>query len=363
MTVLFISPVPKVSAQGRDKQTYSFYDSTIGQVKSSGKLIGNTRAKDAQVVLKFTPNFDTLEYKTGLDEKILNPYKGNTEMGFPENIVNQEYITLQTFYEIQDGVPFGTYTSKMKSNANIFNFSFLNKNAVLPEVTFIENFQLTLYDRVNRFDDTTARGRFAILLLKNHPRIAASKQVMNPVVHQFYISSENEAVEEQRKKQDLIDTATFEKVSLFRNTSEFKTYQVAVLCTQKDSTPIVKGNANFETCKERISSFLSEGRQQKENIEKFLNIVELSKNKNEKARFEIKYLIQQAFNTDIFTSRDGYIWWLSKASTPNMGKHADLQKLENILLTEYLAFNPEADVTNWYSELLKELIAKKVRIE
>ena len=46
-----------------------------------------------------------------------------------------------------------------------------------------------------------------------------------------------------------------------------------------------------------------------------------------------------------------------------MGKHADLQKLENILLTEYLAFNPEADVTNWYSELLKELIAKKVRIE
>jgi len=129
MTVLFISPVPKVSAQGRDKQTYSFYDSTIGQVKSSGKLIGNTRAKDAQVVLKFTPNFDTLEYKTGLDEKILNPYKGNTEMGFPENIVNQEYITLQTFYEIQDGVPFGTYTSKMKSNANIFNFSFLNKNA------------------------------------------------------------------------------------------------------------------------------------------------------------------------------------------------------------------------------------------
>lgn len=351
--IIFISPVERVSALGRDRQVYTYIDEQTKELKT-GQPMRKTKAQDAGVTLTFIPDYENLRYITGLWEEIENPYYEDPNV--PESISKSKKITKQNLLEIKHNVLLNTYTSQM-TGGGIFKAS---RSKEKVETTFIEKFAVVLYDRPNRFTDETPRGELAITMLKNHPRVAPSKDEVNPSLHWFYISQENEEISEQMKRQDLIDSCTFEKITLFRQSSEMTTYKVGSLCLYSDGIPAVKGNMSFDAVKQQINTYLSAGKSQSHNCNKFLTIMELLK--ENKDLFEIKYLVQQALNTDVIKIRDGYVFWTSQKDKPNLYKWSSLEKLEGYLTQEMLSQTTE-DVQNGYSDLVKELIKKGVRIE
>ena len=362
MTTLFISPVPRVSAQGREKQTYSFVDHITGNIVPTGQPMRKQKADGAGSRIKFSPDYENMRLKTGLDELVDNPFYGSTSGNIPQHVKEATKITKQTLFEIEDGVPAGTYTNQM-TGGGIFR---LKQSTDLSKIqpNFMETFEVILYDRVNIFNDLSPRGRMAIQLLKSHPRVAPDKNSVNSTVHTFYVSEENEAMVEKLRKQEQIDEANYEKVNLFKKAGEFIVYKVGSLCMYKDNRPVVKGQATPDLVKQQINAYLADGKHQMENVDKFMKIIEmLNGGKEGKQRFDIKYLIQQAFNVNVLDARDGYIYWNSKSGTANMYKFADGLKLENLILAESLIYNPDEGQTNAYGDLLNEVIKKGGRIE
>lgn len=358
MNVIFISPVVKKSAQGRDLQHYAHINER--KELELGPLKLQTRAENSVYRAMFPLDILESKYKTGLEELVTNPFYGSENTTIPESVRNAPQITLQTLYEIESDLPLGTLTSV--ATQTMFN----TNTAKVKEdsASFIGKFSIDLFPRVNRFDDTTLRGKLAIQLAKSHPRIAPSKEDANPAVHYFYISEENESVLEANKRQDYIDNVIASKVQLLRSTSEFKCYQVAVLCTMKDGTPIVKGDTNLDQIKVKLNSYLDPTSSKfKDNSTKFMSIMDLVSNKNETNRLFVKYLLQQALNIKIMENRDGYIYWYSKSNTPNMGRHSDMLKLENLLLAEMNVYDATSEATNWYGELEKECQSKGIRLK
>ena len=94
-----------------------------------------------------------------------------------------------------------------------------------------------------------------------------------------------------------------------------------------------------------------------------MSLIEMLNTKEGKQRFEIKYLIPQAFNVRVLRAEDGFIFWDSKSGTKHMYKHNDDKKFENLILNDYLVYNPDEDQTNAYKDLLNEVIQKGGRVE
>jgi len=359
MNVLFVSPVTRKSPQGREKQTYAYVGNN-GQIEF-GQQKRQDRSEKATTRLMFCGDYNKQQYVTGLDEMVTNPFYGSTDASIPDKFRQAETIKLQHVYELQEGMPIDTLQTRLTQ----FIFNTVNRpDAIENKASYIGNFSVDLYARTNRFDDTTIRGKLAIMLLKNHPKVASSKDVANPAVHHFYISEENEDIQELMRKTDLVEQVIAEKVNLQQNSSEFKCYQVASLCLYKNGNPCVIGNANHTTVKTQLSAYLdSNSKNFKDNATKFLSLIEMIKDKKEKDRFYVKYIIQQAINSRVFDVRDGWIYWPSKSGEPNMGKHNNALKLENLLLSEYVVFDPSNDASNWFGDLLKECVNKGVRVE
>ncbi len=376
--VIFVSPVNRIPTQGRDKQAFTIIDPKTGELTVT-KGMGKTKEFGTASEYSFPFNARTNRLVTGLDATIPNPIKGlTTEEAMEkyslshywrdqvESLVNQSEIKKQTWYEILDDTTPGYYTSEIAGNVTIFN---MTKSTKIPEnPNFLQRFKIILYDSPNRFEDDgtreTSRGRLAIELIKVHDRIAKSKQEINSARHHFYISEENEAEMEKMRKQDLLDEATYRKRDLQLKASDYKNYQVASLLTTYQNANIVYGNVTKDMVKQKVNAYLGEGSHQVENIQKFLKITEMLDSKEGRERFEIMYLVQQAVNCNVFTVRDGYYVWNSKAGTPNMYKHSNYDKLISLLQAESKNWNPkDTETTNWYGDLYNELKTKNIWIE
>ncbi len=376
--IVYVNPVPRIATQGRDKQVFTTIDPRTGEA-IPGTRMDKTKEFGTQSEYSFPYNPRTNRLETGLDVSIPNPiYQLSAEEAMEnyslshvwrehlEKLVTQKEIKKQTWYEILDDVQPGFYTSELAARMTIFNFSKSTKTDQSPN--FLERFKIILYDHPNRFEDDgtkeTSRQRLSIELIKVHNRIANSKREMNPTTHHFYISEENEAEMEKMRKQDIIEEAMFLKVKLQREATDYKNYQVASLLTQKNGKPLVEGSATPSKVKRDLSTYLSEGSTQMENIDKFNKVMSLLDSKEGRDRFEIMYLVQQAVNTGVISVRDGYYIWNSKAGTPNMHKHINYDKFIALLLSERKSFDPKDTVTtNWYSDLFNEVKDKGALIE
>lgn len=372
-TIIYVSPVPRTSAQGRDKRSFHFID-PVSQRLEKGNVMGQNKESGAEARYMFQPLHNQGKYRTGLDEKITNPFKDLTvdyvmnEYNLPlewrielEKIVSYPEITKQSYYEILHGQVPGFYKTTYNAQDSIFTYypgKQVNKNA-----SYIATFVLTLYDRANRFTDETPRGAMAIQLIKNHSKIAPDKKSVNPVQHDYYISEENEAEMEKMRKQDIIDEAMFEKIHLQRNATDYKNYQVASMCTTVDHKPIVKGVTTREQVKTAFNNYLGDGRDQMKNIDKFLEVIDLLKSPETKDLFEVKYLVGQGYINGVLGRRDGYTFWYSKSNEPSKYKWTSDTAFINFILTEYNTYNPDEQGQNWYIDLLNEVKAKGARIE
>lgn len=373
ITVLFVNPVPRLSAQGRHKQVFTMHGKTGELVPTTGMQKNKEFGVPSEY--SFPYNHVTNKLHTGLDKMIPNPFIGLEPETIIENyglsqdwlkqlehIVKQETIKLQTKYEILDNVSYNTYTNEIAGGMTIFNTPSI-KAANIVQPNFLQSFKLVLYDKPNRFTDETPRGRLAIALIKIHPKIAKNRTTANAAVHEWYISEENEAQIEKLKKQDIIDDATHTWVELKRNATAYTIYRVGCLLKWHDNRPVTKGTVNNEKCKNDISDYLNDSSSYRmDNIEKFIKITDIY-NKDED-RFNVMYLVQQAINTGVIDIRDGFYVWHSKSGTPNMYKHSDYEKLISLLQQEYNNYNPDdTTVTNWFKDLLNEVVSKGIWIE
>jgi hypothetical protein len=373
ITTLYVNPVPRTSAQGRHKQMFTIFEKT-GEIKPTVNMHKN-REFGVHSEYPFLLNTQSGKLQTGLDKPVDNIFKGLDistiieQYGLSQDwakqleiIVKQDQIKLQTKYEIFDNVSYNHYTNEVAGNSTIFNsISSANKEVKTPN--YLQKFSVHLFDKPNRFTDETPRGRLSIALIKQHPRIAKSKAVLNSSIHDWYISEENEAVMEKMKRRDIIEEAMASLFNLKNDNTSFVTYKVATLLTNNENKVIVKGKVSDSRVKEALSDYIGDGQNQMENINKFLKIFKMLKAKDDRQKFDILYLVQQGVNTNVLTVRDGYLIWNSKSGTPNMYKHTDYDKFVNLILQEYLNYNEKENVTNWYKDLYEEVSSKGVWFE
>jgi len=374
-TILFVSPVPRIASQGRDRQRFTVINPKTGQLEQ-GKSLEKNREVGTSVTLKFPLDNYTGRYVTGLDELIPNPiYLSEVDTVFSQynlspkwqelipKLVKQQMIARQTYFEILDNVDPDYYTTIAKGGT-MLNFQ---PNQLLNRTpTFIESFSVEFFDRPNRFVDDTPRQRMAIQLIKIHNRIAKSKMEANPVEHYFYISEENEAEMEKMRKQDMLDTALYEKIKLQREASEFMNYKVASLLTTYQDRPIVKGVTTRDGVKQALNNYLNDRTHQLGNVEKFNRIIDLLKSSEGKHRLEVMYLGQQALNTKVIEVKDGYLIWHSRSATKDKYKWTDYEKFISFIVSEMLVFDPtneDTSIVNWYNELFQEVKSKNAWIE
>lgn len=369
--IIFVNPVHRIPTQGRDKQVFTTIDPKTGEAIPSYGM-NKTKEFGTATTLSFQFNPTTNRLQTGLDVSVANPFyqlepsevvdKYSLSHYWKEQlpfIVNKKEIKKQTLYEIYDDVAPGYYTSEV--TGTIFN---LKRFKDIPQPNYLQSFSITLYDGPNRFTDETPRGRLAIQLIENHSVIAKNKNSANSGMHMFYVSELHEAERENAKKQDIIDEATWEKVNLQKNGSDYMNYKISCLLTTNSGRPLIQGEESREGVKNALSTYLNDKSHQMENIDKFLKLINMLKEKEAKERLDIMYLIQQAVNTKVMDIKNGYYIWNSKRGVPNMEKHNNYDKLVSLLQNESKVWNPkDPSVTNWYGDLYNEVKDKGIWLE
>jgi hypothetical protein len=371
-----VNPVPRSSAQGRDKQIFTVIGKNRELIPT--KSMGVSKDLEVPTYLMFEPNYETNKLITGLDEMVVNPFKGKDvstlqqEFGLPsqwmsllDNIVSQDKINLQTYYEILDGVDPDYYTSKITGTMFTHRGDIRN----LPEPTFLEKFKVIFYEKPNVFEDDgtvkTSRSRLAIQLIKNNNKIAEKRSAVNGSLHFYYISEENEAEKALNKKRDVIKQAYKLLADLQDKHTDYTQYKVASILYLPNGNTLLKDKVASDKIKAVLDDYvMTDGSGQMSNIDKFLTVVGLLNTKDGLIKFDIQYLVQQALNKSVISVRDGNYIWHSKSDSPNVYKFNSYDKLINFLILEFKIFNPkDKSVTNWYKELLDEVKIKDVWVE
>ena len=374
-TILFVNPVPRTSAQGRHLQQFMILDPSNGDLRPSRKSAMNKVAEDDTThCYEFPMNGNTHRLETGLDTLFKNPFKDmdaseisstyslGVEWQEPlKEVVKQNKITRQMYFEILANVAPGFYTSEI-IGGTIFNEGWRNAAKKAPK-NYLQKFKIHLYPRPNRFASDTPRGRLAMELIKMHPSIAPSLELANTSLHNFYISEENEAEVRINEKRDKIAEANYYYYTFKQKETPLKRYQLAILLKDAHGHTVVKGELSDDKVTHALNTYISEtSPRQMDNVEYFIEKCTLLESSEGSERFEIEYLIQQAYNTNVMTNMDGYIIWHSQKDKSNVSKFTDVNKLISFLLSEYKK-DDDSDTNNWYNTLLKELKLKGVRID
>lgn len=371
---IWVNPVKRISAQGRHKQVYSFIDSNSNLVAT--RSMDKIKEDGVTEVFHFPRNAETNKLVTGLDRQIDNPFLGAN----PEEIkvqfnlssdwdtmlnvvVKSPKIKKQTYYEMIDSTEPNFYTNETTYN---MTQPLEYKNRQGKEKNFLESFQVILYPRGNRFDSSTSRGRLAIEMMKVLNRVANSEGLINPSLHTWFISEENESVIEGKKRRDVYEKATALLYNLKNNQPEFELYKIGSVLKRLDNNPVIVGKVSKNSLEEKISAHLNEtGDNQIIFLERFIELAEALNTSEGQVSNLIKYTIQQALNTGVISFRDGNYIWHSKSNQPALYKiTSDYDKLIAFFTREYNNFNPtDKETSNWFNELKNELINKDVRFE
>lgn len=355
---VYVLPVQRQSVQGRSNYTFGTKN---GEVNAE-----RTFARGVKKVFPFAGNTDGTALATGLETYIENPYfeqdynnlseelrpKSNWRLKL-EEIKTQEQITLQTLYEILDNVPEGTY-SPLKAGVSM---SSSNMAIALKTwtPTFLENFRIYLEDGTNVFTNETQRGRLAIQLVRNHPKIAPDKKSINPNYHEFYIAQQDEALEERAGKRNTVMYAVTELGVLKEKlkAEPFLLYQMAVVLG------CVRGNVSTKVVDDELATWVWEQKKignltQEQRISDFEDLLPLFENTEGLDKMYIKYLIKQALNSNIIINEKGKYLWLSQRKIENLFDLGTSKKGVETFFYNELS-KAEAEVDSHVSTLETEL--------
>lgn len=374
-----VLPVERTSPQGRHNQVYAFINDNQELIQTRSMK----RTKEDNVIEKITfpRSMSKNKLLTGLDDLISNPFKGLN----PDEIVEQydlnssvwantlsrivelDKIKRQTYYEILDGVDEDYYNSKLTYDIMNPN-SYKGKN---KDKTYLEDFHVILYPRPNSFSSDTPRGRLAIQVLEEQAKasgskIAASKLDVNPSVHNWYLSINNEEEIEAAGKRDMLKKAMHCLYVLENDYTEFDAYKIATILTSTNGESLVKGRVSNSAVKSALDQYINAPASiQQDNLDTFISLFEEYKSMEGSERALMKYYVQQALNTGVLLMRDGWILWPSQKDMPNIYKlNNDINKVINFFGKEYVNYNPDdKETTNFFRELYLELTLHNVRVD
>lgn len=309
---------------------------------------------------------------TGLDEVIDNPFyerelnelddsnkPGSHWVDKYDSLKQREKIDLQTYYEILDNMPQGTYTSVsgLKTMAEI-GTDVETMKATKP--TFLDKFNVFLSEGTNIFANDSQRGRLGQLACERHPKVANSRDLVNEDVHEFYIGSAEEAVVEKNRKINRVMDALADLREVQRNYDQFTSYQMAVILD------LVTGDTSDATVELALKDFVWEKKKSNKGtqvvrLDEFASKYEMLK--NDPDRLYIQYLIKQALNTGVFmTSGTRHIMWPNKRGMDNLyDLGTNTRKIEQMFFEQLELYDPGIDAENWYNDLVTELKLKGVR--
>jgi len=377
---LIVRPVIRSSdPQGRRLQKHVMVDH-LGSVLETSM----NKTKEFETIENFTFDSDNNKLVTGLDELIPNKLKGSEPMEIINKyalddtwsidqlkvILSSDNITKQTYYEIIDGMSRNFYTSKRPYSKilpnSIFHYPSNDKgDGNADDRTFLQKFKVTLVDGSNVFDDSTITGRFSILLLQNHRKIASGKTTMNNNEHHFYIAEREEDIKEASSRNNLINLSVYELVKLQNETTNLTRYKVISTLTDHNGQPLIAGEMSDYAIDGILNSYLKDNanKHQFENVNKFIAATKLLKSKEGLEILEVKYAIQQALNKNVIYITDNKYVWGSKKLEPNVYTHASLNKLEKFFISEYEKYDEDDELSNYYGDLVKELQTKGVKFK
>lgn len=341
-----------------------------GSGQNTGKTIGHNKAEGVRDRLQFVGDRQKGLFKTGLTEHMSNPFRGEEivrlrgRFRLPNSwkdellkeIVDAETISLQNYYEILDGVDYDFYTSRMRD-------ALLGTNTVLApdktNATFIEKFAIDLIPGTNVFTTETSRGRIAIQLLKNHPMVAPSMDVVNGSQHIWMIVQEAE--EEMKKNKDYREENKASAVmsKLEESHTEFAMYQIAVVLG------LVSGETTKAVVEAALNRYIREsGTDKSVRISKFMETTNWFF--TELDRFTVQYYVAQGLNVNVLYSGGGYVFWgkYKDQSREERYQWNSKEVLVNFLLEEHKKFDPKKkNEDNGFFSLMTDLVERGVKIK
>lgn len=366
-TRIIVKPVPQESFQRRHLAPVKVWDPIKKEMVDTGHVSGKRKAKGATEILRFAPDRDKGKYMTGGEEVVQNPFLGADPLeirgrySLPstwepklEKILQAEHITRQIWYEILDGVEPDYYTNSMSQDMLRGNLVF-RMDFSKPR-SYIETFEVTLYDGSNTFHGDTTRGRWGIQMMMNHPLVARDKFTYSASYHNWYIAEQDEEEIERVKLDDLENDAITALRYVQEQFPEFTLYQVAVILR------LVRGDASRMLVKDQLNRYIkSKDRDKVQKIEQFLKVVDMLKTMP--TRFHVTYLLRTAEDTGVVKYDAGFLLWISKQTIPTMYRWRNDEQFITRMQAEMEQYNPEdMTQTNYFKELELEVKGRGGRI-
>lgn len=361
---VFVVPVPRTSYQKRGNYTVISPKGT--RLPANRQMARGVSRPFGFVTIAGNPS--TLA--TGLDDHISNPYLDKNLEEIParyrprdswenkfKNIKKEKTITRQMLYEIIDNVPEGFYTSK--KNTPLMSASTATADtfkAVQP--SFLEEFKIHLNEGTNSFSNTSQRGRLGIQILESHPKIALRKEDINVDIHDFYIASQEEVLEEQTRKDTRFIDVIVRLDSVIKDYDPLIAYQFCV------AVKAAKGNISQKLAIRKLTEYVMEekrinGYEQDQRWNMF-NII-FNAFKDAPSSLYASYLIEQAFHEGIFKNVGGEIIWPSQRGRDNWyNLGANPVKLRDIVLNSINEYDPDLGEDNLFAFLEAEIKAKGI---
>lgn len=375
---VYVNPVERVSPQGRDRQSYQIIDKS-GNIKNTTNL-KKTREPDTGVVYSFPFNTKSGKLYTGLSELVINPYHGMDVTDLSQMFeIHREYIDLLPAFVKKERVTYQELLELKHGKApndyhNGSGFTMFNAPSDMSKFDEgkgeLAKLRLVLYPRPNMFKTDTIVSELKIAMidaLVKAGKIAKSKDLANPSIHEFYVSEDNEEETNLAKKRDLIEAAVYKLVKLKNESPNFKAYQFATVLRTKNNQTLVKGESTPERVKAVLSNYISDtNSDQMEHVERFSKLWDLSVTPEGADKVMVYYTLQQAINTGVILYREKQYLWPSKLSTPDMYElGTSFEKISLLFLKEMNTPIPKGKqvVTNFYQDLMNEVKAKNIKFE
>lgn len=330
---IIIKPVPRRSVQNRRLTVTS----PTGQTTSTDSVPKST------LTFALQRKRDGL-LNSGLDYYVSNPYKAKSleEAKLPSNwagnnIWKEDRITRQQELELKYNKEPGFLTSVPN-----YNMRKRNKDVV---ATYLEEFRFRLENVENKIDLETLKGEIMYEAAKVSSIIATSKEEITPF-SSFYIAEVNEEEEKRAQRKRTLGKAVAALEDMYDNHTDSLRKIAVILRIINAHESKISNLALYD----KVSDYINHISKGRTNIEKFMDVVRLYKEKGSRKRFEAIFFLRELVGYNILSELKGsYLWRVKEGSS-----------LHELGRTEEVVLNWLMDKANepYVEELKQELKIK-----
>lgn len=376
MNKVIVKHIPQTrSPYNREQRPVRTYNPNTKQMEDVGATSGKRKPNNVNETLRFNPDRQQGKFKTGLELPVSNPFKDldlievRGKYGLSEEwsdailqkVVEADQISKQQYFEILDGVVPGYYTSRMAHSL---------RNGPLPirtdpnakDETFIERFEIILYEGSNIFTDKTSRGRLAIQLLTNSSLVAPSLRDVNKDTHHWYIAQEMEEEKTRTQMDDLENDAILALTELLKKQPTARAYQMGVILR------LFNGHLNEVAIKDQLNRFIkaklpNHQREQKvERLKNFMSYYDMMTTNF--PLFISTFMTTQALRYGVLYNEGGKVYWRTKVNTPEFHSWRSMKSLNLALMEAMGNYDPESQNNDsLFGDMVEDLNKKGVTIE